>query len=218
MTQGDASSVTGSATRPAPRVVCVFCGARKGRDPQWEALARALGQGLALRGYTLLYGGGHVGLMGALADGALDAGGQVVGVIPASLMRREVGHTGLTELEVVDDMHLRKKRMILRSDAFITLPGGLGTLDELFEVLTLGQLGEHDRPMLLLDPTDYYAGLLQFLGRVVDQGLASAPDVSALQVCRSVDAALDALDDRIPFSIKTTLETPHERKSERTAG
>lgn len=212
-----------SDARPArersdPVVVCVFCGARKGLDPQWAQLARQLGRDLAQRGLTLLYGAGHIGLMGELADGALEAGGRVIGVIPESLMLREIAHTGLTELEVVPDMHLRKKRMIERSHAFITLPGGLGTLDELFEVLTLAQLGEHDRPMVMLDPTDYYGSLLQFLGQVVDQGLASSPDVGALQICRSVTEALDWLDDRIRFPTKTTQETPHERTSERTAG
>ena len=179
------------------KVVCVFCGARKGVDPQWAQLARALGRGLAQRGHVLLYGGGHVGLMGELADAALAEGGQVIGVIPESLMRREVGHRGLTELEVVPDMHLRKQRMIERSQAFITLPGGLGTLDELFEVLTLAQLGEHDHPMILLDPTGYFDSLGRLLEQVVAAGLASERDVRALLTARSVTETLELLNDRM---------------------
>ena len=179
------------------KVVCVFCGARTGHDPQWAEQARALGRGLALSGHVLLYGGGHVGLMGEHADAALAAGGQVIGIIPESLMRREVGHRGLTELEVVPDMHLRKKRMIERSDAFITLPGGLGTLDELFEVLTLAQLGEHDHPMILLDPAGYFDGLVQFLGQIAAAGLALDRDVGALLRVGSVAEALERLGDRM---------------------
>ena len=179
------------------KVVCVFCGARKGLDPQWAKLARDLGRGLAQQGHVLLYGGGHVGLMGEVADAALAEGGQVIGVIPESLMRREVGHRGLTELEVVPDMHLRKKRMIERSQAFITLPGGLGTLDELFEVLTLAQLGEHAHPMILLDPAGYFDSLQRLLEQIVLAGLASEPDVRALLKARSVDQALALLGDRM---------------------
>ena len=185
----------GSSSRA--KVVCVFCGARKGADPRWMQLAAELGRGLAQQGHILLYGGGHVGLMGELADAALAAGGKVIGVIPESLMRREVGHRGLTELEVVPDMHLRKQRMIERSQAFITLPGGLGTLDELFEVLTLAQLGEHHHPMILLDPVGYFDSLNSLLEQIVAQGFASAPDVRALVKARSVDEALASLGDRM---------------------
>jgi uncharacterized protein (TIGR00730 family) len=181
-----------------PPVVCVFCGARKGHDPRWVALARELGTALAKQGYTLLYGGGHVGLMGEVADAALAAGGSVIGVIPESLMRREVGHIGLTELEVVPDMHLRKQRMVARSDAFITLPGGLGTLDEVFEVLTLAQLGEHDRPMLIIDPAGYFDSLYRLLDEIVGQGFASAKDVQALARARSVAEALTRLAAAVP--------------------
>lgn len=181
-----------------PPVVCVFCGARKGHDPRWVALARELGTALAQQGYTLLYGGGHVGLMGEVADAALAAGGSVIGVIPESLMRREVGHIGLTELEVVPDMHLRKQRMVARSDAFITLPGGLGTLDEVFEVLTLAQLGEHDRPMLIIDPAGYFDSLYRLLDEIVGQGFASAKDVQALARARSVAEALTRLAAAVP--------------------
>lgn len=198
-------SITASSALPSTepgtgshgRVVCVFCGARKGVDPRWTLVARELGRGLAQQGHVLLYGGGHVGLMGELADAALAAGGEVIGVIPESLMRREVGHQGLTELEVVPDMHLRKKRMIERSHAFITLPGGLGTLDELFEVLTLAQLGEHERPMVLLDPAGYFDTLNAFLDQIVMHGLASEHDVRALLKARSVADALALLNDRM---------------------
>jgi uncharacterized protein (TIGR00730 family) len=187
----------GSQVKQGP-VICVFCGARKGHDPRWVGLAREFGQALARQGYTLLYGGGHVGLMGELADAALAEGGAVIGVMPESLMRREVGHPGLAELEVVPDMHLRKQRMIARSDAFVTLPGGLGTLDELFEVMTLAQLGEHARPMLLVDPTGYFDALFRLLDDIVEQGLASPQDVQALQRVASVSEAMALLAGCVP--------------------
>ncbi|MCX7203813.1 MAG: TIGR00730 family Rossman fold protein [Burkholderiales bacterium] len=126
--------------------VCVFCGARPGSQPRFLELARRTGTAIARSGATLVYGGGSVGMMGALADAALQAGGEVIGVIPSALVAREVGHAALTRNEVVADMQVRKQRMIELSDAFLTLPGGLGTLDELFEVLTLRQLREHDKP------------------------------------------------------------------------
>lgn len=195
-------------TRP---VICVFCGARTGHDPRWVALARALGQALAQAGYTLLYGGGHVGLMGELADAALAAGGSVIGVIPETLMRREVGHPGLTELEIVPDMHLRKQRMVARSDAFVTLPGGLGTLDELFEVMTLAQLGEHARPMVLLDPAGYFDHLFRLLDDLVRQGFTSPRDVQALQRVASVAELLASLAASVPAGPSARLPDAGQR-------
>jgi uncharacterized protein (TIGR00730 family) len=179
----------GSST--ARRVaVCVFCGARDGADPRFLALARLAGDRLARAGATIIYGGGRVGMMGSLADGALAAGGEVVGVIPSMLLDREVGHQGLARLEVVVDMQVRKQRMIELSDAFLTLPGGLGTLDELFEVLTLRQLGEHQLPILAVSDQGYFDTLAACLREFVDHGLAGQRDVAALELFSSLDAAL----------------------------
>ena len=173
-----------------PTSVCVFCGARDGADPRFLALARRAGALLAASGATLVYGGGSVGMMGALADAALAGGGQVIGVIPGVLMRREVGHTGLSRLEVVDDMQVRKQRMIALSDAFLTLPGGLGTLDELFEVLTLRQLGEHTKPIVAVSDLGYFDTLAETLNAFAANGLAKPADVAALELFPTLEAAL----------------------------
>ena len=183
-TDSDLSSSAG------PFVVCVFCGARDGADPRFLALARLAGDRLARAGATIVYGGGRVGMMGALADAALAAGGQVIGVIPGVLLDREMGHKGLARLEVVADMQVRKQRMIELSDAFLTLPGGLGTLDELFEVLTLRQLGEHQLPILAVNDRGYFDTLAACLREFVDHGLAGQRDVAALELFASLDAAL----------------------------
>lgn len=175
--------------------LCVFCGAKTGTDPRWMALAREFGAAVARRGWTLVFGGGRVGLMGALADGALAAGGQVVGVIPHRLMAREVAHSGLTRLEVVEDMAVRKTRMIALSDAFATLPGGLGTLDELFEVLTLRQIGEHRKPIGLLDHDGYWQPLLRACEAMVAAGFVHPRDLAALTVATGTEALLDAIDE-----------------------
>jgi uncharacterized protein (TIGR00730 family) len=173
--------------------VCVFCGARDGSDPRFLALARRAGALLAACGATVVYGGGSVGMMGALADAALAEGGEVVGVIPSVLMEREVGHAGLTRLEVVGDMQLRKQRMIALSDAFLVLPGGLGTLDELFEVLTLRQLGEHAMPIVAVSDAGYFDALAHCLRGFVSHGLARERDVDALELFPTLEAALARL-------------------------
>ncbi|MFT4101573.1 MAG: TIGR00730 family Rossman fold protein [Burkholderiaceae bacterium] len=175
------------------RSVCVFCGAKPGRDDRFLVLARDAGRALARRGLTVVYGGGHVGLMGAVADAALAAGGQVIGVIPQQLMDREVGHKGLTRLEVVPDMAFRKERMIELSDAFISLPGGLGTLDEMFEVLTLRQLHQHAKPSGLLNADGYYDLLVAAWRSFVDQGLIDRREIDRIHVEPTIDALLDAL-------------------------
>jgi uncharacterized protein (TIGR00730 family) len=151
--------------------ICVFCGSSAGRDPAFAAAARAFGALLAHQRITLVYGGGHVGLMGVLADAVLEAGGRVVGVIPRALWDREVGHRALTELHVVETMHERKALMASLADAFVALPGGLGTLEEIFEVWTWGQLGIHAKPCGFLDVAGYYAPLLAFLDQAVARGL-----------------------------------------------
>ena len=143
--------------------VCVFCGSSLGVRPEYAAAAQAMGRAIAARGWTLVYGAGNVGLMGALADSALAAGGAVVGIIPEHLVQWEVAHQGLTRLEIVHSMHERKARMADLSDAFIALPGGLGTFEELFEILTWSQLGLHRKPFGLLNTAGYYDPLLALL-------------------------------------------------------
>lgn len=150
--------------------ICVFCGSRAGSRPDYAEMATRLGALLAERQIELVYGGGNVGLMGKLADACLEAGGRVIGVIPRALMDWEVGHEGLTRLEVVDSMHTRKARMAELADGFIALPGGLGTLEELFEVLTWAQLGFHAKPVGLLDVAAYYTPLVQWLEAGVREG------------------------------------------------
>lgn len=159
-----------SLPQGAPGRVCVFCGANPGADAAYLELARITGEGLAARGVGLVYGGGRVGLMGALADAALDAGGEVTGVIPQGLVDRELAHPGITELRVVDTLHARKAVMAELADAFIVLPGGLGTLEELAEVASWAQLGLHAKPIALLDDGRYWDPLLAWLDQAVVEG------------------------------------------------
>lgn len=154
--------------------VCVFCGSSPGRQPEYASLAKSLGGALARRGLALVYGGGRVGLMGVVADAVLAEGGRAVGVIPKALARKEVAHEGLSELEVVATMHERKARMAELADAFLALPGGLGTLEELFETWTWGQLGIHGKPLGLLDTTGYFDPLVTFLDHAVAEGFVRA--------------------------------------------
>ncbi len=149
--------------------ICVFCGSHPGADPAYAEAARSLGRALAERDTTLVYGGGHVGLMGVIADAALEAGGEVIGVMPQALVEREIGHTGLTKLHVVQSMHERKALMSRLSEGFIALPGGNGTLEEFFEVLTWAQLGEHGKPCGLLNVSGYYDPLLAVFDRMVEK-------------------------------------------------
>jgi uncharacterized protein (TIGR00730 family) len=186
--------------KPASSTLCVFCGSRPGADPAYTEAARAVGDGLARRGWQLVYGGGRVGLMGEVADAARRAGAWVTGVIPESLMQREVGHRGLDELHVVPTMHVRKQMMAERADAFVALPGGLGTFEELFEVWTWRQLGYHSRPLALLNTAGYYDGLLHFLGNTVTQGFVSPMQNDML----IVESDADRLLSRIAAAMKTT--------------
>ena len=151
------------------RRLCVFCGSSTGSRPEYQAAARRLGELLAARGVGLVFGAGHVGLMGVVADAALGAGGEVIGVMPRSLVDREIGHTGLTKLHVVGFMHERKALMSELSDGFVALPGGNGTLEEFFEVLTWAQLGEHGKPCGLLNVAGYYDPLLRVFDRMVEK-------------------------------------------------
>jgi len=156
------------------RSLCVFCGSNSGNDPIYANVARDFGELLAKSNIALVYGGGHVGLMGIVADAVLAGGGKAIGVIPRMLWDREVGHRNLTELHIVETMHERKAMMASLSDAFVALPGGLGTLEEIFEVWTWAQLGIHHKPLGFLDANGFYAPLLSFLDHAVDAGFIRA--------------------------------------------
>lgn len=164
--------------------VCVFCGGNPGKNPAYVAAARDLGEQLARGGLALVYGGSHVGLMGAVADAALAHGGEVFGVIPDFIAGREIAHLGVTKLEVVSSMHERKARMAARADAFVALPGGFGTLDELFEILTWAQLGLHRKPCAVLNIAGYFDGLLTFLDHAADEQLLR-PEYRAMLLVES---------------------------------
>jgi uncharacterized protein (TIGR00730 family) len=186
----------GRRWRRYPRLVervCVFCGASSGRAPAYASAARAFGEAVAARGLGLVFGGGRVGLMGALADGALAAGGEVIGVIPRALVDRELAHGGLTALEVVDSLHERKARMAQLADAFVALPGGFGTLDELLEQLTWSQLGLHDRPIGLLDVEGYWRPLIALARHATEEGFVRESDLAAIAVADEPEALLDRL-------------------------
>jgi uncharacterized protein (TIGR00730 family) len=170
--------------------LCVFCGSNSGHDPAYGELAAQLGRALAQRRIGLVYGGGRVGLMGVLADAALAAGGEVIGVIPKALLDREVGHRGLTQLRVVDSMHARKALMVELADGFVALPGGIGTLEELFEVWTWAQLGMHRKPCGLLDVGGFFTPLVSFLDHVVATGFLSSTSRAMLAVAASPDELL----------------------------
>jgi uncharacterized protein (TIGR00730 family) len=170
--------------------VCVFCGSSSGNDAALLVAARALGAGLAANRIAVVYGGAHVGMMGALADSALAAGGEVFGVIPRALVDREVAHRGLTRLDVVGSMHERKARMAELADGFVALPGGLGTLDEFVETVTWAQLGLHSKPCYLVNLDGYYDKLLGFFGDAVAAGLLRQANVDRIRVVASVEELL----------------------------
>ena len=173
--------------------LCVYCGSRFGNSPAFLAAAQALGREIAQRGWRMVYGGGNVGLMGATADAAMAAGAEVVGVIPERLLNREVGHRGLSELHVVQTMHERKKLMAELADAFVALPGGIGTFEELFEVWTWRHLGYHDQPIGLLNIEGFYDPLLSFMAHTEQAGFVDASQQSMLAVGADPSALLDQL-------------------------
>jgi uncharacterized protein (TIGR00730 family) len=178
---------------PEIRSVAVFCGSRPGVLPEFKAAAAALGEGLARAGVRLVYGGGRVGLMGAVADGALAVGGEVIGVIPDFLQQSEVAHGGCTELIVTDSMHTRKRRMFELSDAFVSFPGGLGTFDETFEILTWRQLRLHDKPILICDIAGSAAALLSLIDSAVGDGFAPPDARDFYETIVGVPALLERL-------------------------
>jgi uncharacterized protein (TIGR00730 family) len=173
--------------------ICVFCGANAGRDPAYREAAQALGALLAREGIGLVYGGASIGLMGAVADAARAAGGEVIGVIPRALMKREIAHAGLADLRVVGSMHERKALMAELSDGFIALPGGVGTLEELFEVWTWVHLGLHAKPCALLDVAGFYSGLARFIDHVDAEGFLREGVREMLLVERDPAALLAAM-------------------------
>ena len=177
----------------ALRSVCVFCGSNSGAGNAYAEAARGLARAIARRRLKLVYGGGNVGLMGVLADTALDAGAHVIGVIPRRLVEKEVAHSRLTEQRIVGTMHERKALMADLSDAFIALPGGLGTLDETFEMLTWTQLGYHRKPSALLDVNGYFGQLAAFLDHAVEERFVTAAHRGMLIIERDPDAVLDRL-------------------------
>jgi uncharacterized protein (TIGR00730 family) len=177
----------------SPFRVCVYCGSRPGSDPAFMRSAQQMGTAIGRRGWHLVYGGGRVGLMGALADAALAAGAEVDGVIPQSLMRREVGHDRLTRLQVVDTMHERKHLMAEHTHAFIALPGGIGTFEELFEVWSWRHLGYHERPIGLLDVGGYFEPLLSMMRQAEQAGFVTPDQLGMVTLHESPDALLDGI-------------------------
>lgn len=177
-----------------PRRICVFAGSSSGARPDYREATETFARETVRRGYGLVFGGGSVGLMGALADAALAEGGEVIGIIPEALAAREVAHQRVTRLEVVDSMHDRKARMAELSDAFVTLPGGIGTLEETFEVFTWAQLGIHAKPCGLLDVCGYWDHLDQLLDRAVAEEFLRAEHRRMLLIDREPGALLDRLE------------------------
>src|SRR5574343_1243815 len=191
--------------------ICVFCGSSSGHDEVYRAASTALGELLARRGIGLVYGGGNVGLMGIVADACLSAGGRVTGVIPQALMGKEVAgravdHSGLTRLEVVDSMHTRKARMAELADGFIALPGGLGTFEELFEILTWAQLGFHSKPVGLLNVDAYYQPLIQMMDRGVTEGFMKAQNRAMALADTTIESLLDAMAAYQPEPVSKWLK------------
>ena len=172
------------------RSICVFCAASPGRDPRYAQVARAVGESLARRGIELVYGGGRLGLMGAVADGALAAGGRVTGVIPAGLVDRELAHLGVTDLRIVTTLHERKAVMAELADAFLALPGGLGTLEELAEVLSWAQLELHAKPVGALDVGGFFRPLVGYLDHAASEGFVSPSHRGMLLVDDDLDRLL----------------------------
>jgi len=180
----------------ALRSLCVYCGSKYGNDPRYRETAVELGRQMADAGVRLVYGGGSVGLMGAIADSVLAHGGEVLGVIPRGLFTTEIGHRGLTELVEVASMHERKARMALESDAFLAMPGGLGTLEELAEIATWAQLGIHAKPVAVLDTDGYWESLLSFLDGAVSAGFVKAEHRDIIIRVDHVDDVLTVLGAR----------------------
>lgn len=173
--------------------ICVYCGSRYGDLPVYRNVARELGQRMAALNIRLVYGGGHVGLMGTIADAVLDSGGEAVGIIPEHLFQEEVAHSGLTNLRVVDTMHTRKHLMFELSDAFVILPGGIGTLDETFEIISWRQLGLHDRPVVVLNTDEYWQPFMTLFDHIIASEFAAPTSRQLFAVADTVDALFHEL-------------------------
>jgi uncharacterized protein (TIGR00730 family) len=176
---------------PQPKSICVYCGSSSGNHPEYTEQARAFGAEMARLGMALVYGGGKVGLMGTVADAVLAGGGRVIGVIPRQLVELEVAHPGLSELQIVETMHQRKTRMYELSDAFVALPGGFGTMDEMFEMLTWAQLGLHQYPCAFLDVRDYYRSLAGMMDHMVAEGFVRSGQRDSVWFGDSMAALFD---------------------------
>ncbi|RMG16437.1 MAG: TIGR00730 family Rossman fold protein [Bacteroidetes bacterium] len=192
------------------KTICIFCGSNAGQKPAYSRMAQSMGQLLASKQIGLVYGGGKVGLMGILADAMLAAGGQVTGVIPDFLMAKEVGHTGISHMHVVQSMHQRKQLMADLSDAFIAMPGGIGTMEELFEVFTWGQLGLHPKPLGLLNVAGYYDALTNFLDHMVDEGFLKAKNKNMLYIHQQPQALLEMMQAYQPPKVEKWLQKGQE--------
>ena len=186
-----------------PSSVAVFCGSKFGADPMHEASARALGQGLAERDIRLVYGGGGIGLMGAVATSALDKGGEVKGIIPEFIVKMEVGDLPGVDQEQTDSMHSRKRRMFELSDAFVAISGGLGTLDELIEITTWKQLRLHDKPIILLNQGGYWDDFIRMFANVIEGGFASEANAALITVVDSVEKVFEVLSGVAVSEIET---------------
>ncbi|OWY40218.1 Rossman fold protein, TIGR00730 family [Xenophilus sp. AP218F] len=186
--------------------ICLFCGSNKGAKPEYVAAAERFGRTLAEQGIALVYGGGNVGLMGVAADAALAAGGRVIGVIPEFLQAKEVGHKGLSELHVTQTMHQRKALMAELSDGFIALPGGFGTFDELFEILTWAQLSVHSKPVGLLDSAGFYQPLYAMIKHAVAEGFVPTGNLNLFSVDADLDALLDSMRRYQPQPVPKWLD------------
>jgi uncharacterized protein (TIGR00730 family) len=187
--------------------LCVFCGSKPGRNPAYRDTARAMGSLLAREGIGLVYGGASVGLMGEVADAARAAGGEVIGVIPQALVRRELAHKDLDDLRIVHSMHDRKALMAELSDGFIALPGGIGTLEEIFEVWSWAQLGQHAKPCGFLNVEGYYDRLIAFLGYQVAEGFLAEQDRAMIIVEREPQAILSAVRDYTPPAVERWISS-----------
>ena len=191
---------------PGLSSICVFCGSNPGARPAYLQAAETVGRGLAQRGLRVVYGGATIGMMGTLAEAARGAGGEVIGVIPQSIFDREIGHTGLDDLRVVGSMHERKALMAELSDAFIALPGGIGTLEELFEVYTWAQLGIHAKPLGLLDVAGYFEPLVAFLDHAVQERFLRPEMRTMLAVSDDLDDLLTALQASEPVTLQKWID------------
>jgi uncharacterized protein (TIGR00730 family) len=206
---GRAQAHLGGLSRemPTPHFsICVYCGSRPGDDPRFAEVARQVGQWIGSHGGQLVYGGGRNGLMGIVAQATLAAGGQVVGIIPSALVEKEWAHHGLTELHVVDTMHERKRMMAERADAFLAMPGGIGTFEELFEVWTWRQLGYHDKPIGILNCHGYYDGLMAFISQVVRHDFMGQWQNELVSVQSDTVALLASLVEQSGLSLPSRTE------------